>query len=108
MTPAHLAQAATAVVALICLTTPETRAGDSPLQPPTVATRPATALGLSALTANGTIHPHGLATTYYFEYGPTAAYGSRTATLPLPPRLAAHYHESWDEGFGGWASWLKR
>src|SRR3954454_24351458 len=108
MAPPSLTHAATAAAALLALTAADARAGDNPPRPPTVATRPATALGLNALTANGTAHPHGLATTYYFEYGPTTAYGSRTAPLPLPPRLAAHYHESWDEGFGGWASWLKR
>ena len=25
------------------------------------------------------------------------------ARMPVP-----HYHESWDEGFGGWDSWLKK
>jgi len=74
-------------------------------QVPTVVTRPATALGLDAMTVNGSIHPTGRATTYFFEYGPTTAYGSRTESLPLPPRLAAHYRESWDESTGGWAGW---
>src|SRR5262245_49060556 len=74
---------------------------------PEVSTREATALGTNAMSLNGTVHPHGLPTTYYFEYGPTTAYGSRTASRPLPPRLAAHYHESWDEGTGGWETWLK-
>src|SRR5262249_54437320 len=56
-------------------------------------------------TVNGSIHPHGLATSYHFEYGPTEGYGSKTAPKGLPPRLAAFYHESWDEGDGGWGSW---
>lgn len=72
---------------------------------PTVTTHSASLLGTDALTVNGSIHPHGLATTCYFEYGPTTAYGSKTAVKPLPPRLAAYYHESWDTGTGGWASW---
>src|SRR5438445_6388723 len=76
-------------------------------QAPTVTTRPATALGLSAMTVNGSIHPHGRPTTHYFEYGPTVAYGSKTAAMPLPPRLAAYYHETWDENLGGWGTWLK-
>jgi hypothetical protein len=54
------------------------------------------------MTLNGRVHPHGQYTTYYFEYGPTATYGNRTAASPLPPRLAAHYLESWDENTGGW------
>jgi hypothetical protein len=91
--------------AFVCLVLP---AAGRAQQAPTVETRPATALGLTALSANGTIHPHGLATTYHFEYGPTPAYGSRTKPAPLPPRLAAHYHESWDDGMGGWDSWLAK
>jgi len=71
---------------------------------PTVVTRLASALGLDALTLSGGVHPHGQPTTYYFEYGPTAAYGSKTEVLPLPPRLAAHYRETWDENPGGWAA----
>lgn len=78
---------------------------DQPAQAPTVTTRSATPLGLEGVSANGSIHPHGLHTTYYFEYGPTAEYGSKTASVPLPPRLVAFYRESWDEGTGGWASW---
>lgn len=75
------------------------------LKSPTVSTRSASLLGTDAMTVNGSIHPHGLATTYYFEYGPTTAYGSKTAVKPLPPRLAAYYHESWDANTGGWAGW---
>ncbi|PYV09463.1 MAG: hypothetical protein DMG07_23160, partial [Acidobacteria bacterium] len=74
---------------------------------PTVATSEATALGTTAMSMNGTVHPHALPTTCHFEYGPTPAYGSKTAEQPLPPRLAAYYHESWDEGLGGWQTWLR-
>jgi hypothetical protein len=74
---------------------------------PTVATLSAEPLGTDAMTVNGGIHPHGLPTTYYFEYGPTTAYGSKTAPAALPPRLAAYYRESWDEGTGGWYGTLR-
>ena len=74
---------------------------------PTVATSEATALGTTAMSMNGTVHPHALPTTCHFEYGPTPVYGSKTAEQPLPPRLAAYYHESWDEGLGGWQTWLQ-
>ena len=57
------------------------------------------------MTVNGSIHPHGRYTTYHFEYGPTASYGATTRSTPLPARLAAYYHESWDEGPGGWQTW---
>lgn len=49
------------------------------------ATRPqataqaATALTSSSAVLNGTVDPNGNATTYYFEYGPTKAYGTKTA-----------------------------
>ena len=78
---------------------------DLGLQEPTVLTLSSSPLGSSAVTVNGSIHPHGLHTTYYFEYGTTSAYGSRTTSRSLPPQLAAYYHESWDEGFGGWITW---
>lgn len=74
---------------------------------PTATTGPATALGLSALSVNGVVQPRGLPTSYYFEYGPTAAYGSKSAVAPVPPRLAAYYHESFDDNLAGWQSWLK-
>ena len=53
------------------------------------------------MTVNGSIHPHGKHTTYYFEYGSSAEYGSKTDARPLPPRLGAYYAETWDEGMGG-------
>ena len=62
-------------------------------------------MGLGALSLNGSIHPQGIYTTYYFEYGTTDSYGSRTEEVPLPPRLAAYYRETWDDGTGGWGSW---
>ena len=46
--------------------------------PPTVSTRPARLSGSSVLL-EGTVDPHALATTYYFKYGPTTAYGQQTA-----------------------------
>ncbi|HXP29328.1 MAG TPA: hypothetical protein VN804_06200 [Solirubrobacteraceae bacterium] len=38
--------------------------------------------GASA-TLQGTVNPHGLATSYYFAYGPTTAYGSTTPTTSV-------------------------
>lgn len=75
--------------------------------PPTASTRSAEALGQTAMTVNGSIQPSGLPTTHYFEYGPSDKYGSKTPTVALPPRLAAYYHESFDDGPGGWMSWCK-
>ena len=39
--------------------------------------------GTSAML-NGTVQPHGLATTYFFQYGPTVAYASQSAPESLP------------------------
>jgi len=70
-----------------------------------VETRAATPLGLHGLSANGRIQPRGLPTRYWFEHGPTTAYGSRTAARELPPRLGAFYKESF-ETRGGWQGGL--
>src|SRR5262245_28369561 len=53
--------------------------------PPTVATGSASPLGTDGATVNGRVHPHGIPTRYWFEYGPTAAYGARTEPRDLPP-----------------------
>jgi hypothetical protein len=44
---------------------------------PEVETGVAGGLGETGATLNGTVNPNGLQTTYHFEYGTTAAYGSR-------------------------------
>ncbi|HXF31890.1 MAG TPA: NHL repeat-containing protein [Solirubrobacterales bacterium] len=54
-----------------------TQSFDTGVEPPAVQTRPATDLTETSGVVNGTVNPFGLQTTYYFEYGPTSAYGSR-------------------------------
>jgi|HubBroStandDraft_2_1064218.scaffolds.fasta_scaffold00208_2 hypothetical protein len=44
-------------------------------------TEAATSAGETGATLNGIVDPEGLETTYYFEYGSTAAYGSKTAEV---------------------------
>lgn len=51
----------------------------APSAPPSATTGSATAIGSSGATLNGTTNPAGQATTYYFEYGPTANYGFETS-----------------------------
>lgn len=46
---------------------------------PLVVTGTATAIGEFEATLNGTVNPSGQATTYFFEYGTTNAYGQKTA-----------------------------
>ena len=48
--------------------------------PPVVITNPATNVSSSSATLNGTVDPHGLTTTVYFQYGTTTSYGHSTAT----------------------------
>jgi beta-xylosidase len=49
-------------------------------RPPTAAIGAARSLGLNTATLVGTVNPQGEATTYYFDYGTTPAYGQRTPT----------------------------
>src|SRR5439155_1938989 len=49
-------------------------------RPPLVITNPATTVTHSSATLNGSVDPHGLTTTVYFQYGTTTSYGHTTAT----------------------------
>src|SRR5262249_30254207 len=46
--------------------------------PPVVTTNLATLIASFSATLNGSVNPHGLTTTVYFQYGPTTGYGSTT------------------------------
>jgi hypothetical protein len=48
--------------------------------PPTPVTGPASSVALSTARLNGAVAPNGLATTWYFEYGTSTAYGAKTST----------------------------
>ncbi len=48
--------------------------------PPEVTTGPASDITPTTATLNGTLDPNGRQTTYFFQYGTTAAYGSRAPT----------------------------
>src|SRR5256885_1443570 len=47
---------------------------------PTAITGPVRAIGPTSATVTGTVNPNGQATSWYFEYGTTTGYGSKTAT----------------------------
>jgi len=49
-----------------------------PSEAPEVTTLPATSKTGDTAVLNGTVNPNGYDTTYYFEYGNTAEYGSKT------------------------------
>jgi hypothetical protein len=44
-----------------------------------VTTNPATNVGTSSATLNGSLDPHGLTTSVHFQYGTTTSYGLTTA-----------------------------
>jgi hypothetical protein len=48
---------------------------------PTVETKPATNIAESSATLNGAVNPNGVETKYYFEYGTTTKYGTKTAEV---------------------------
>ena len=47
---------------------------------PTVATTAASSVGTTSARLNGTINPNGAAATWYFEYGTSTSYGTKTST----------------------------
>lgn len=57
---------------------PEWASKDSISTLPLAETGPPENIGSSTATVTGTVNPRGFKTTYYFEYGPTATYGSKT------------------------------
>jgi len=50
--------------------------------PPVVTTNPATSILSFSATLNGSLNPHGLTTTFHFQYGTTTNYGFTT-----PPHI---------------------
>ena len=71
--------------ALAAEATPTKETGTTPKRSelPTASTGGAHAHG-STVELAGTINPRGEAISYYFQYGPTSAYGSQTPTASLP------------------------
>jgi fibronectin type III domain protein len=57
---------------------------------PAVATGGATAVAPTSATLTGTVTANGLSTTWWFEYGTTTAYGSRTSTHGVGSGTGAH------------------
>ena len=48
--------------------------------PPIATTNPATNIGTTSATLDGSLDPHGLTTTVHFQYGTTTSYGHNTPT----------------------------
>jgi hypothetical protein len=63
---------------------PASQAASRALPPtPRVATAGVTHLLTTSALLNAVVYPNGTATSYYFQYGPTATYGSQTPTTPV-------------------------
>ena len=56
---------------------------------PGVSTLGAAKVTITTATLTGKVNPHGAATTYYFQYGTTTAYGSRTPSAGVGAGTAA-------------------
>ena len=52
-----------------------------PFSGPSALTTAATGVSSNSGTLNGLVNPRGMDTTYYFEYGPSTAYGTQTGTF---------------------------
>jgi hypothetical protein len=68
---------AIALVSLLLLALPV--AAQAALAPPVVSTGAAESVSYGSATLTGSIDPHASNTSYYFQYGPTRAYGAQTA-----------------------------
>jgi hypothetical protein len=61
----------------------------SPVAAPTVATGSVNNVRGATASLNGTVNPNGLATEYFFQFGPTTTYGSETSVATLPAGTTA-------------------
>lgn len=66
------------LIALACLAIPATALAAGR---PSATTRAATDLSPTSATLHGSLNPNGLVTTWYFQFGKTKSYGSRTPAL---------------------------
>jgi hypothetical protein len=82
----QLTVALVASVALALSFVAQTAATPTPSKagPPRVSTGNASRGRAAPNVLSGVVEPHGAATTYYFQYGPTTAYGQQTSAGTLP------------------------
>jgi hypothetical protein len=59
------------------------------IEPPSVTTLPASAIGCATATLNGTVKPNGSQTTAWFEWGTTTNYASRTVSANVGSGIEA-------------------
>lgn len=63
---------------------------------PTATTQRATGVTETEATLNGSVNPEGLATSYYFEYGATESYGTKTGEVSAGSgSTSQEFHFTW-------------
>jgi hypothetical protein len=80
---------AIAATGLLALAAPAGAGAAPPALRPTVVTGPALAVSYGSATLSGWTDPRGSNTTYYFQYGPTRAYGAQTALADAGAGIAS-------------------
>ena len=80
-----LAAAATALACAVLALPLTSLAATAKTGPPTVSTGNVSKVRGTSAELEGTVDPNEATTTYYFQYGPTVAYGSQTQPGTLPP-----------------------
>ncbi len=63
--------------------TPAPVPAPKPPPPPSVYTGGVTAVSTTSATLKGGVNPHGLETSYVFQYGPATTYGAQTSAAPV-------------------------
>jgi hypothetical protein len=82
---AHSARSSLPLLVLAALALPSgTQARTGKIGPPAVTTGNVSHVRGTTAVLEGTVLPHGLTTTYLFQYGPTVAYGAQTTSATLP------------------------
>jgi len=84
--PASLA-AALVLVLVLAGSAPGLAAGAATTAKPSASTGGVSNVRGTTATINGTVNPNGLPTEYFFQFGPTVAYGSETEVGTLPAGL---------------------
>ncbi len=79
----------TTTTATTTTTTTTTTTPPPPPSPPNAYGGGAEQVGVSSAVLKGSVDPRGQATTYYFQYGPTTAYGAQTSPVAIGAGTAA-------------------
>ncbi|HUB36604.1 MAG TPA: hypothetical protein VL972_07245 [Solirubrobacteraceae bacterium] len=84
---AFAATAALSLAGILALSAPTLAAKQPKSGAPSVSTGGVSHVHGNSLQLQGTVDPNGAATTYYFQWGPTVAYGSQTTPASLPAEM---------------------